>query len=578
MPRRHRSSILPLRKFPSKASSSIRRVKFEGLEPRTMFTATGDFNGDGFDDAAVGMPEYNEGEGRVEVRYGSTNGPDANSEQVWTLDSLSVNGHAHAGDGFGTALAVGDFNADGYDDLAIGTPGKSVSGKAAAGTVTILYGSKSGLRAVRDELWSQDTVGIDGRARVGEHFGAALAAGDFDGDGDDDLAIGTPGERSGERHHKGVVNVLFGSRREGLRSIDDQTLRHLGPSDINNPIFMLAPSDSVQFGSVLAAGDFNGDGRDDLAVTIPQMSIAGTSITSAVDIFAGSDAGLNSLAVETIYYEPNENITTATSSLPDEFGAALAAGDFNGDGLDDLAISAPGEESVRQVFYTDIVNWPAPWLEGVDLNTVTVDPGIDVGRVHIHFGSENGLLTEAGQWLAPQQFGLPQETYADFGRSLAAGDFDGDGHDDLAIGVPQYAQNETTGAGLIAIAYSRTDLGLYPIHSQHEIVITGAATQPFSTTGFYRTPGRRETWRQGFDGLLDAAEVDDHFGALLAAGDFDGNGVADLAVGVPGEGSYGATAVLYGYPPAPGTPLAGLASHGNQLWLHGPKLIVPPIH
>jgi len=204
MLRRTLSSRIPRRPSVRRIATN-RSLKFEGLESRTLLTtvsATGDFDGDGRDDLAVGLADKNvnglEAAGEVQVRYGDGSGLSNAGKQTWTLDSAGVNRRAHRHDGFGTALAVGDFNRDGYDDLAIGTPGKTVNGKQQAGAVIILYGSAGGLRASGAQFWSQDSLSINSHARANEHFGAALAAGDFNGNRIDDLAIGTPGENGGK--------------------------------------------------------------------------------------------------------------------------------------------------------------------------------------------------------------------------------------------------------------------------------------------------------------------------------------------------------------------------------------------
>src|SRR5207249_835937 len=115
----------------------------------------------------------------VAVLYGSGSGLTAKGDDLWTQGSRGIRGAAEAGDHFGAALAVGDFNHDGYADLAIGVPGENVGKAANAGAVAVLYGSGSGLTAKGDDLWTQGSGGIRGAAEAGDGFGSALAAGDF---------------------------------------------------------------------------------------------------------------------------------------------------------------------------------------------------------------------------------------------------------------------------------------------------------------------------------------------------------------------------------------------------------------
>ena len=150
-----------------------------------------DFNGDGYEDLAVGVPREDVGAivdaGAVHVFYGSSVGVQGNN-QIWHLNSAGVLLAATTGDQLGSALATGDFNNDGYADLAIGIPFKDNS----MGQVIVLYGSAGGLRATGNQVWNQDNL-ADTREQ-GDQFGSALTAGDFNADGYSDLAIGVPKE------------------------------------------------------------------------------------------------------------------------------------------------------------------------------------------------------------------------------------------------------------------------------------------------------------------------------------------------------------------------------------------------
>ena len=125
----------------------------------------------------------------------------------------------------GWSLAAGDFNNDGFADLATGVPYEGVGGPGTAGSVNVLYGSAGGLQAIspEDQRWNQDSAEVLDTAESGDHLGYSLGAGDFNADGFADLAIGVPYEGLGSIEGAGAVVVLYGSE-DGLQatSPDDQ--------------------------------------------------------------------------------------------------------------------------------------------------------------------------------------------------------------------------------------------------------------------------------------------------------------------------------------------------------------------
>ena len=119
------------------------------------------------------------------------------------------------------------FNHDGADDLAIGAPFERVGGLFAAGAAHVLYGSASGLTGTGSQVWTQDSPGVPDTAESGDHFGDALAAGDFDHDGFADLAVGVDLEEVGDAAGAGGVNVLYGSAG-GLTGTGSQFFPQVG--------------------------------------------------------------------------------------------------------------------------------------------------------------------------------------------------------------------------------------------------------------------------------------------------------------------------------------------------------------
>ena len=190
-------------------------------EPGKPESLYADFNGDGCADLAIGAPRENIGSivntwdghhplwfsRRTLCRWGPGMAPG---------DVTGVPGDNEDGDRFGEALTAGDFDDDGYWDLAIGAPLENIGSIVNTGTVTILYGSAAGVSADGTQGWHQDVTGVPGDNEDGDRFGEALTAGDFDDDGYWDLAIGAPLENIGSIVEAGMVTILYGSAAEPL--------------------------------------------------------------------------------------------------------------------------------------------------------------------------------------------------------------------------------------------------------------------------------------------------------------------------------------------------------------------------
>jgi hypothetical protein len=149
--------------------------------------------------------------------------------------------------------------------------------------VVVFYGSSGGLSRARHGAFSQAVV--PGDAERDDRFGAALATGDFDRDGRDDLAVGVPGEDIAGRSDAGAVVVLDGSN-SGLRSTRSKSFSQAGK-------VKGTPQAGDTFGQSLAVGDFDGDGRDDLAIGVPgeDVKVGSTPVRSTCSTSTGSASG-----------------------------------------------------------------------------------------------------------------------------------------------------------------------------------------------------------------------------------------------------------------------------------------------
>ncbi|MEM7310442.1 MAG: FG-GAP repeat protein [Planctomycetota bacterium] len=461
--------------------------------------AVGDFDGDGFADLAVGVPGQDAAgvwdAGAVHVFYGRPGGFHHADSELWDQGSVGAGESPEVADLFGYALATGDFDGDGFDDLAIGVPYEDVGSTIVSGVVHVLRGSQAGLTAAGSQLWHQDVPGVAGAVENGDRFGDVLVAGDFDANGCDDLVIGVPNEAVGSVLRAGVVQVLYGIHGAGLTTTGSQ-MWYQGYAGLADQ-----PEYFDQFGTGLCVGDFDADGHDDLAVGAPYESGLFLSGGGQVHVLFGKPWGLSAAGEQLLNEELIKNPLPEGDSL--EFGWALAAGDFDGDGRDDLAVGAPTGltvgghlEGAVYVFYSE---------PSGDLDTGTVD-----------FWTQGSPGVGGGPEISDR-----------FGATLVAADFDIDGAADLAVGVPQEDIGAEFYAGAVNVLYGQVGGGL--------------------------TAGHGTVLYQGAPGLPGGPDAFEYYGLSLAAGDFNSDGLADLAIGVPedspkGIENAGSVHVLHGDP------------------------------
>ncbi len=171
--------------------------------------ATGDINGDGYGDLVLGDyagPTNRKG-GQITVWYGGPNGPDPQqTPTVVHQDTPGVPGADESADLFGSAVDVGDINGDTYADVVVGAWGEDIGSARDAGSVTVLFGSATGLLTTGAKSYSQNTAGVPGTAESGDAFGMAVRLLDLDKTGKADLVIG-----AGYENQNGSVTYLRGT-------------------------------------------------------------------------------------------------------------------------------------------------------------------------------------------------------------------------------------------------------------------------------------------------------------------------------------------------------------------------------
>lgn len=389
-----------------------------------------DFNGDGYADlvapGTLSTVDGVERAGAVSVVYGSRSGPATEHGQVISRATKGTLGRLAArGTGFGDSPVARDLDGDGFTDLAV-TVSTDIDDRH--GTV-VLWGSSTGLSG--------------GTTLPG---GWGLHGGDFDGDGQADLLLGSyygsdrrdgdgptvlygPLSRDGKAHRKDslgtdwgddigprgiLVGDLTGDGRDdlvtsqGFEEMQEHGRFFKGDED---GLEQHASDDINSYSSNGVVADFDGDGYGDLVVRdVGMVSEDSEYRPGELRVFRGSDSGPGSRA---------QQITQESLDLPgldeqavgDGFGDVLAAADVNGDGYADLAIGLPGEDTGQ-----------VP----------------DTGAVVLLLGGKKGLTASGAQVISQDTPGVPGrgEQGDGFGSALRTGDLNHDGHPDLAVGAP----------------------------------------------------------------------------------------------------------------------------------------------
>jgi FG-GAP repeat protein len=400
----------------------------------------------------------------------------------------------------------GDFNGDGWLDLAAGSPEDDVQGKVDSGTLNVLYGSPSGIRIKGNQNWTESKTGLtdDGK---GDFFGRSAATGDFNNDGFDDLAIAAIRHRVGTANHSGAVYVLYGSPL-GLRTTGAEYFDGNSPGIPGNGA---GPNDL--FGGSLHGADWNNDGYSDLAIGVWCDTINGILCTGSLIILHGGPSGLTTTGAD--YYD-SATPGIAGTGLGDnnQFARQTCDADFNGDGFLDIAIGDRLE---------------------------TVNGHTEAGALNVIYGSATGLTLTGNQFFNEDSPGMAGNGAADgdwFGRPVTQANFNNDAYDDLLIGARYETVQGQAGAGAAFVLY-------------------GSAAG-LSTTG-------SQEFDQGSPGMPGPGlKADDNWGHQAGAGDFNGDGYDDVGVNaidepINGFKQAGTMTVMYGGP-------SGLSTTNASYW------------
>jgi hypothetical protein len=327
-----------------------------------------------------------------------------------------------AGSGLGaTAVGVGDINGDGFADVGIGSP------TLGYGRAEVYAGTATGLDP--NPIWQ-----VDGTFASQEYGSYMYPAGDVDGDGYDDFTV----TDAMTTYDNGVIRLYRG-----------------GPTPPTTPILTVTGNAGDWVGRAAAAGDLDGDGFDDLAVSAIKE---GASDIGAVYVYRGGPAG------------PTSRTWTRSGENPyDQFGTSVGFGDIDGDGYADLVVGAYSVDGAA----------------------------VDTGRIYIFKGSASGPAATAS-WTID---GAASPSYL-LGEEVAVADFDGDGYADIV------AHALSSNANLEKLA-----------------MYLGSPSGPSALA-----------W-----GFVPSTGADDH-GNNLNAGDVDGDGLADVIASR--SGTYGPSVVF----------------------------------
>jgi hypothetical protein len=468
---------------------------------RTVSVA-GDINGDGIDDliiGASGADPNGSGSGASYVVFGKVSGfdPSLNLADLNGSNGFVLNG-VDVGDLSGYSVnEAGDINGDGLDDLIIGAFGADSNG-GSSGASYVVFGKSSGFGA---SLELADLNGSNGFVLNGVDAGdsagrSVSAAGDINGDDIDDLIIGASGaDPNGSG--SGASYVVFG-KDSGFDVSFELSSLAMGDGSDGFVLNGVDVGDSAG-GSVSAAGDINGDGLDDLIIGASGADSNGGNSGASYVVF-GKDSGFDPSLNLADLNGSNGFVLNGVSAFDGSGASVSAAGDINGDGIDDLIIGAAN----------------------------AVPNGNNSGASYVVFGKSSGFgaTLELADLNGTDGFVINGVASGDLsGYSVnEAGDINGDGVDDVIIGALRAEPNGSDSGASYVVFGDESGFGasleLADLNGSNGFVLKGVA------------------------------EFDGSGRSVSAAGDINGDDIDDLIIGAsgadPNGSGSGASYVVFG--------------------------------
>ena len=422
-------------------------------------TSSGDF-----EDLVVGAPGHAGGRGAVRVYTGQL---DLSGDSLILVTTLLGD---QAQSFFGESVAAGgDVNGDGFSDVVVGAPRYELDpmdSNCCIGAAFVYHGSPGGVPSV-DPTMANARLGSDQNSLPS--FAAHVAMGDVNNDGYADVILAADTyQLAAPSSDEGAVFVFHGSTT-GVATADASTAH--AQLDIGQAGGGGAGGDTMP----VAAGDINGDGFDDVIIGNPKFDTGnGFGAEGAVIVFLGGSAGIVSGDVGSAHAVIGAD--QSNSPAPGaEIGKSVASGDVNGDGYDDVIVGAP-------------------WY------------GLGFGAVFVFHGDAPGLQATDPSMAQARLIG-DQQTLS-FGRSVASGDVNGDGYDDVVVGDSR--RDSDDGGGFVFFGSAAGLQGEGP-NTAHALL------SPLEAGG----------------------SAGGSAGESAAVADMDNDGFADVFLGVPGYDAYG---------------------------------------